>query len=159
MEIFKDIPGYEGIYQVSDLGRVKSLRFNKEKILKPTVGSHGYYTVGLCKGKRKTISVHQLVAMTFLNHKPDGTTKVVVDHIDNNPLNNRLYNLQLVTNRENTSKNRNGTSKYTGVCWSKRDNKWRSEIRINGKKKHLGRFNCELAAAAAYQKELIKLNK
>ena len=157
-EVFKDIPGYEGIYQVSNLGRVKSFRFNKEKILKPTVGSHGYYTVGLCKGKRKTISVHQLVAMTFLNHKPDGTTKVVVDHIDNNPLNNRLYNLQLVTNRENTSKDKKGSSKYRGVSWAKERNKWISSITINGKKKTLGYFNCELAASDAYQKKLAEIN-
>jgi len=118
MEIFKDIPGYEGIYQVSDLGRVKSLKFNKEKILKPGVNNHGYYTVVLCKGKRKTINVHQLVAMAFLNHEPCGYNGLIVDHKDNNPLNNRLSNLQLISQRENTSKDKKGSSKYTGVSWN-----------------------------------------
>jgi hypothetical protein len=152
-EIWKDIPGYEGIYQVSDLGNVKSLRFNKEKILKPGVNGSGYYTVVLCKGKRKTKKVHKLVAMAFLNHNPDGY-KLVVDHKDNDKLNNILSNLQLISQRENSSKDKKGTSKHTGVSWDKERNKWKSSISINGKLKNLGRFNCELAAHHAYEKKL-----
>jgi len=51
VEIFKDIPGYEGVYQVSNLGRVKSLKYNKEKLLKPPVNNKGYYTVFVVKEK------------------------------------------------------------------------------------------------------------
>ena len=156
-EIFKNVPGYEGSYQVSNLGRVKSLKLNREKLLKLGLGGHCYFIVALCnEGKVKTINVHQLVAMAFLNHKPDCTTKVVVDHIDNNPLNNRLENLQLISARENWSKDKKGSCKYAGVSWYKRTNKWRSQIMINGKPKRLGYFNCELEAHHAYQKALSK---
>ena len=155
-EIFKAIPGYEGIYEVSDLGRVKSLKFGKEKILKCIKDSAGYYVVGLRKdNKTKTKKVHQLVAMAFLNHTPDGTQKLVVDHIDNNKLNNRLDNLQLTTNRENTSKDRKGcSSKFIGVSWFKRDNKWKASIYINGKLIHLGYFDTEEEASKAYNNKL-----
>ena len=159
-EIFKDIPNYEGMYQVSNLGRVKSLKFNKEKILKLGLGGCGYLIVAFCKGKQKTINVHQLVAIAFLNHKPNGNNGLIVDHKDNNPLNNRLENLQLISHRENLSKDRKGcSSKYIGVCWSKKDNKWVSSISINGERKHLGLFKCELEASAEYQKELEMLKK
>lgn len=156
MEIFKDIPGYEGSYQVSNLGRVKSLKLNREKILKPNINGGGYLYVILCnKGKFKTIRVHQLVAMAFLNHTPDGTHKIVVDHRNNDKQDNRLSNLQLISARKNSSKDKKGgTSKYTGVCWHKRDNKWLSSIEINGKNKHLGCFSSEEEASMYYQDAL-----
>ena len=164
-EIFKDIPNYEGVYQVSNLGRVKSLNrvilrrdgknyTAKEKILKSGVGGNGYLIVNLsCEGKFKTKSVHQLVAIVFLNHTPCGH-KIVVDHINCDEQDNRLENLQLISQRENTSKDKKGSSKYTGVNWHKASNKWRSLISINGKLKHLGCFKCELEASAAYQSKL-----
>jgi len=169
MEIFKDIPGYEGMYQVSNLGRVKSLKCNREKILKLGVNNRGYLRVGLCnRGKIKTIQIHQLVAIAFLNHTPDGTMKIVVDHKDNDKLNNRLSNLQLISTRENSSKDKKGgTSKYTGVSWVKERNKWKSQITINGKIKRLGYFNSEEEASKYYQDALksieedteVKINK
>jgi hypothetical protein len=165
-EIWKDIPGYEGIYQVSDMGNVKSLSREvlrngkypiiiKEKILKPPANSHGYLVVILCNnGLKKTMKVHTLVAMAFFNHKPNGTHKIVVDHINNNKLDNRLVNLQLISQRENSSKDKKGgTSKYVGVR-SSAINKWRAEIYINGKLKHLGYFTDEYEAHLAYQKAL-----
>ena len=151
MEIFKKIPGFED-YEVSNKGRVKSLKFGKERILKNSIDKKGYCSVYLSnKGEKiKTFQVHQLVAMAFLNHTPCGY-KIVVDHIDNNPLNNNVENLQLITNRENCSKDKkNKTSKYTGVCWNKNLKKWHSRIRINGKKKHLGYFKNEKIASAVY---------
>lgn len=157
MEIFKDIPGYEGSYQISNLGRVKTLKFNREKILKPTESSRGYLRVNLCnEGKVKAKTVHQLVAMTFLNHTPDGY-KLVVDHKDNDKLNNRLSNLQLISQRENTSKDKNGTSKYTGVFWVKHINKWVSQITVNGKSKRIGYFDLEEEAGMYYQDALKSL--
>jgi len=156
VEIFKDIPGYEGIYQVSNLGRVKSLKFNREKILKPGIDKKGYLHVVLYnEGKQKTKRLHQLVAMAFLDYTPDGTTKIVTDHIDNDRLNNRLSNLQLISNRHNCSKDRKGgTSKRIGVNWHKASNKWISRIKINGKQIFLGYFDLEEEASEYYQDAL-----
>lgn len=166
MEIWKDIPDYEGIYQVSNLGNVKSLSRIRggnggnyllpERILKNKINNHGRPCVNLSKeGIVKTLMVHQLVAMAFLNHKPNGHT-MVVDHIDNNPLNNKLSNLQIITHRANSTKDRKGyTSKHTGVFFCK--NKWRAQITINKQKKELGYFDCEIKASKAYQNELKNL--
>jgi hypothetical protein len=163
-EIWKDLPGYDGYYQVSTLGQVKTTsndKTRKERVLKPTLNGPNrkkYLAICLTKNrKQKTIKIHQLGAMTFLNHIPCGH-KIVVDHIDNNPLNNNVENLQLVSNRENSSKNRiGGTSKYIGVCWNIQKQKWNSEITINNKKVLLGQFKNELDAHLAYQNKLKSL--
>ena len=152
-EIWKDIKDYEGLYKVSNLGRVKSLKFGKERILSAATNATGYSLVALCNGKTKAITVHQLVAMAFLNHKPCGH-KIVVDHINTIKTDNRLENLQVITHRQNCTKDKKGTSKYTGVHWCKPRNKWRAEIRINGKTKYLGSFKSELEASEAYQLKL-----
>ena len=170
-EQFKDIPGYDGLYQVSNLGNVKSLervvlRKNgrkipiRESILKPNSRKDGYLSVNLYNKnrKRKNFRVQQLVVMAFLYHIPNGTYNIVIDHINNIKNDNKLENLQLITNRENSSKDKKGgTSKYTGVCWHKNRNKWYSSIRINGKSKYLGMFNNEYDAHLAYQNELNKI--
>ena len=141
-------------YQVSNLGRVKSLKWGKERILKQVVDGNGYLIVN---PNSKTKKVHKLVAEAFLNHKPDGYN-VVVDHIDNDKLNNRLDNLQLISARENCSKDQKGySSKYIGVHWDKSTEKWFSSIQINGKQKYLGRFTNELDASEAYQTALSNL--
>ena len=157
-EEFRSVPGYEGYYEVSNFGNVKSL--TNDKILKPCLGSRGYYMVRVYKdNKGNTMSIHVLVAMAFLGHKPDGY-KIVVDHIDNNKLNNHVSNLQLISNRENTSKDKkNGTSKYTGVTWYNASNKWLAQIAINSKKKNLGLFETEDEAHETYQKALKMLNE
>ena len=157
-EEFRSISGYEGLYEVSNFGNVKSL--TNDKILKPCLGSRGYYKVTLSKdGKTKTIRIHILVATAFLDHVPDGY-KIVVDHIDNNRLNNNLTNLQLISQRNNSSKDKkNGTSKYTGVTWYNASNKWLAQIAINSKKKNLGLFETEDEAHETYQKALKMLNE
>tara|TARA_R110000851_G_scaffold133406_1_gene268287 strand:- start:373 stop:867 length:495 start_codon:yes stop_codon:yes gene_type:complete len=156
-EIWKDVIGYEGVYEVSNLGNVKSLArkgVREDKILKPNADSQGYLKVGLSSsGKLKIVRIHQLVAVAFLNHTPSGN-KLVVDHKNNIGTDNRLENLQIITNRENTSKDKKGTSKYAGVYWSKQSKKWRAQITINGKMKHLGLFTDELKASEAYQNKL-----
>ena len=163
IEIWKDIPEFEGYYKVSNLGNVRSLNYRKKKgivkQLSKGLNSNGRYRVTLCKNGKNSSNkkIHQLVAMAFLNHKPCGH-KIVVDHIDNNKENDKLYNLQLISNRENTVKDiKGGTSKYTGVCWNKRQCIWKSSIRINGKVKHLGYFKSEKKASQAYQNELKKI--
>jgi len=163
-ELWKSVSGYKDYYKISNLGRVKSIsridssgRFRKGRILKNTLGKNGYFCVGLSfEGKVKKFYIHKLVAIAFLNHVPCGY-KRVIDHLDNNPLNNKLENLRIVSNRENTSnKNTNSSSIYTGVSWSKKKNKWLSSIRINGKSKHLGLFTDEIKASNAYREALLK---
>lgn len=157
-EVWKPIPNYEGLYEVSSLGRVKSLKFNKERILKNTIRSDGYLVVGLFKYRiKKDKKVHQLVAMAFLNHTPNGN-KLVVDHINGDKYNNTVYNLQLITQRQNISKmNGKFSSKYIGVSWDSNSNKWKAMIYFNGKQYHLGLFNCELSASLVYQNKLKEL--
>jgi|TARA_R110001606_G_scaffold282123_1_gene430750 hypothetical protein len=158
MEIWKKIKDYPD-YEVSNLGNVKSLKFNKERILKASKDSDGYLLVTLCKkGTQKSFTVHQLVAMAFLNHIKNGSNGLVVDHINNVRTDNNITNIQLLTQRENASKRiKKYSSKYTGVSWWARDSNWKSQIRINGKVKFLGLFNCEIEASKAYQEALKKI--
>ena len=169
IEIWKDVPGYEGFYQCSNFGNVKSLdrvvkrnNNNKRVIgkqLKKCINCHGYYVVVLCKKSiLKSFTVHQLVAMCFLGHKRNGNT-LVINHIDGNKINNMLSNIEIVTNRQNSStcfrKNSEFfTSKYIGVYWKKGRRNYSSAIEINGKKIHLGTFKTEIDASIAYQNKL-----
>ena len=156
IETWKDIPDF-GLYQASNLGNIKGLKFNKIKLISKCKNSTNRYVVNThYKKKKKLMKVSVLVAMAFLNHKPCGH-KLIVDHIDNNKLNDRLYNLQVITQRQNCSKDKKGTSKHTGVHWYKITKKWKSAIGINGKTKHLGYYKTEKEAAQAYQNELKKL--
>ena len=144
------------------IGNVKSLSrtitkgnvtyVTKDKILKQSVDSVGYPYVNLSDYKKqKTFRIHQLVAVAFLNHTPDKHKGLVIDHIDGNKLNNMTTNLQLITNKKNTSKDRkNKTSKYTGVSWHKQSNKWLAQFRENGSVKYLGTFETEEEARDAY---------
>ena len=170
-EVWKDVPNYEGIYQVSSLGRVKSLkrksvgkhvRIVNERILKPATTRKGYLIVVLYNNaKPKTISVHQLVAIAFLSHTQCGMC-LIIDHINNIKTDNRVDNLQRVTNRLNSTKDRfriDNTSKFPGVCWDKNRGKWRSGISAKGRTEHLGRFNCEIEASKAYQAALKRINQ
>jgi len=97
MENWKDIKGYEGLYQISDLGRVKSLRRNA--ILRAGKSNTGYRIVALCKrGKAITKSVHRLVAEYFVDNPYN---KPQVNHIDGDKVNNIYANIEWVTASEN----------------------------------------------------------
>ena len=152
IETWKDIVGYEGVYMVSDFGNVKSLKWGKERLLKPgLVGTKGkqYLAVGLSKDrKQKSCGIHVEVAKAFLGHVPCGMDRIV-DHIDENKLNNHLSNLQIITHRENVLKgfdSRKTSSKYRNVTWVKARNKWKAAIHFNGKHHNLGRFTDEVEA-------------
>ena len=98
-EIWKDIEGYEGLYQVSDLGRVKRVTTNR--ILKQAKHHGGYMRVDLCKnGKRKAHKIHRLVAQAFI---PNPENKLQVNHIDENKTNNIISNLEWLTAKENNN--------------------------------------------------------
>lgn len=86
----------------------------------------------------------------------------VVDHINHNKLDNRRCNLRLCNRRQNMwnrKPNKNGTSKYKGVSWYKKSNKWRATISINGTKKTIGYYNNEYDAHLAYEKIAKELHK
>ena len=101
-EIWKPVLGYEGLYEVSNWGRVKSLNYNhsgKEKILKPVTYKSGYLYVVLSKNnKRKHFLIHRLVAEAFI---PNTDNLPQVNHKDENPLNNVVSNLEWCTSSYN----------------------------------------------------------
>lgn len=129
-EIWKDIEGYEGLYQVSNLGRVKSLervvdnpkggvRTLREKILKQHYDNNGYLTVTLYNNcKKKGFKVHRLVAEAFI---PNPLNKPQVDHINTIRDCNNINNLRWVTGKENVN---NTTSKenYRNYINNKKEN-------------------------------------
>ena len=111
-EIWRDIPNYEGLYQVSNLGRIKSLpkiinngrsygkiMVSNEKIMKPRYDKDGYLRIGITKNKKqKIICVHRLVAFAFI---PNPQNKKQINHINGIKDDNKLENLEWVTNSEN----------------------------------------------------------
>jgi len=112
-ERWKDIKGYEGIYQISNMARVKSLgreqrvklnnnitsAFRPEKIIKVSINTDGYLTLCLTKNYfKKTVKIHRLVAIHFIKNKYN---KPYVNHKDGNKLNNSIENLEWCTYQEN----------------------------------------------------------
>ena len=99
METWKAIAGYEGLYQVSDQGRVKSLWNGKEKILKPQKDTSGYLQVCLCKYcHTKRLLVHRLVAEAFIQNQNNLET---VNHKDEVKTNNTVTNLEWMSVKDN----------------------------------------------------------
>lgn len=170
-EIWKDILGYEGFYQISNMGRVRSLDriikrkdggsfIKKGKVLIPSLTYFGYPIVVLYKNtKPKTHTVHKLMAISFLNHIPCGH-KQVINHKDFNKLNNKLSNLEIISQRENTNKKHiKSSSNFTGVSFSKKNNCWISSIHIGSKRIYLGSCSTEKEASKLYEDALLAIEK
>ena len=126
MEIWKDIAGYEGLYQVSNLGRVKSLervvtnnkhggkRIVQEAVMQATDNGHGYKIVGLNRErKRKNFYVHRLVASAFVPN-PDNLT--YINHLDYDRGNNAESNLEWCTQKQNTQYSSDRMKKPKSRC-------------------------------------------
>lgn len=150
--IIKDYPNYS----VSNFGHVKNDKTGK--ILKQVNDGNGYYIVSLCKeNKRTNCRIHKLVANAFL---PNFENKKCIDHIDNNPSNNNIDNLRWATNSENSQNTKissKNTSGIKGVDWYKKLNKWRAQITIDGKTKHLGYYETLEEAKKARQEYANKI--
>lgn len=164
VEIWKDVVGYEGYYEVSSLGRVRNTRSGEIK--SQNVQTSGkYLQVSLWKlNREKRCLVHRLVAKAFI---PNLSNKPQINHLDKNDQNNVVTNLEWVTCSENHkhafangregSKSRLGekisqTSPYRYVYWDVLRNAWKASMKIDGKTCNVGRYSTDLEAAIAADK-------
>lgn len=157
-EIWKDIQNYEGIYQISNFGNIKSCNG-----LRKLDNSNGYSKLTLnLNSKKRKFYAHRLVAIHFI---PNQNNLPQVNHKDGNKFNNHVDNLEWVSRSENmchANKLIEKSSIYTGVYWSKPKSRWISEIGINNKSIILGRFHTEKEAYDArvqYEKDNDIVNK
>lgn len=155
-EIWKDIPGYINLYQASNYGEIKSLRFNKEIILKQKTDRSGHLRINLFKNNtRKEYQVHRLILETFIGRCPPG---MECRHLDGNPKNNKLDNLKWGTHSENIKDSvKHGTHfqpdhRGSKCCFSKLNNNKIIEIR----QLHLeGKSDTEIAKIYSVNKSTI----
>ena len=152
--MIRNILGAEFCYENDKMYRLHK-RNNKWKCcndIKPN--SEGYIRITINK---KLYLLHRLIYKYFnvdwdITYSPNKQ----IDHIDINPLNNKIENLRVVTNSQNSrnqNKQKNCSSKYIGVYWNKNSNKWIAHIKINCKTTHLGYFDNEDEAGEVYQKK------
>lgn len=131
MEKYIDLKGFEGLYQISDLGNIKNRKF----VMKQQLDRHGYKYICLTKNNiQKKFKVHRLVLETFVG---DGSN-LVCNHKDKNRINNNLENLEWVTIRDNNIHKFKDKTNHVGV--NLKNGKWYARVQIDGKRKELGYF-------------------
>ena len=172
MEKWKDICNYEGYYQISNYGRVKSLdrivscnggfKELKGDIMKPNKDIQGYLKIALSKNNTvKSFLISRLVAIHFIENP---LNLPEVNHLKEKD-NNYLEFLEWTSSLENQNhrqKNKKSSSMFNGVSWNKEKNKWVSRIYLKRKATHLGYFDCEKEAykkITLYEKENNIINK
>lgn len=142
MEIWKDIDGYNGDYQISNFGRVKSLKHKTPKIMRLKTNNKGYKWVALISnGKQGNFLVHRLVASHFL---PNENNFPIINHIDENPANNNVDNLEWCTYSYNTKKSTKFYDHYRELKKSPRTK--------NSKHKDTARGVCQLSNGQVIKK-------
>lgn len=135
MEEWKQIDGYQD-YEVSSLGRVRSLKFGKERILKPRKNTDGYFCIVTCmNGKESSHRIHRLVASAFL---PNPNNHLQVDHINRDITNNQIDNLRWVTPSQNSFNTHRHHRELYGIYWKEKYGFYQVIITHEGKLKHLG---------------------
>ncbi len=138
-EIWKDIEGYNGVYQVSNMGRVRSFKRCNPKILKARPNDKGYVYVVLCANNyKKQFSVHRLVANVFCDGYKEG---LQVDHINGTKTDNRAINLRWLTIRQNNEAYSLNRSVYGVGVIKNRSGRFESRIYFNGKTKRIGTYD------------------
>jgi hypothetical protein len=153
-EIWKDVPGYKGNYQVSSIGRVR----NQEKIMKQKETRSGYLTIEFKRNKKRVYKqIHRLVAEAFLD---TFNNDLIVDHIDMDKKNNCINNLRMATTQQNAAnahKKLKTSSRFKGVSIEKsRLKKYKANITIDGKTITIGFFGNENEAAIEYDRKAIE---
>lgn len=159
-EVWKPVVGYEGLYEVSSKGGVRSLmhkgkwKRKKELVLKPYSSKHRYLKVRLyCNGSSRHHYVHRLIAVAFL-----GPSELTVNHKDGVRTNNILSNLEWLSmgdnNRDGASRMEHTTSRFVGVSWDREKEKWVARIGVGGKHLYLGCYEKERDARSAYLEAL-----
>lgn len=168
----KDLP-----YQVSNIGNVRrhpDSKYNQGKpYVKPYINNKGYLCINLYKNSKvHRFQIHRLIAIYFIPN-PQGLNEV--NHIDGNPLNNAISNLEWCTHSQNLKhawatglfpkrplnasvKRKNATSRYKGVSWSNERKRWCTGVTVKGKRTALGRYTDEIEAAKAYDKYILENN-
>lgn len=166
-EVWKDIIGYEGLYQISNFGRVKSMpknvictnistRTQKEKILKPDLMKKGYLRVCLSdKGRELRIMIHRLVYSHFKGPIPNG---LVINHVDMNKQNNNDWNLELNTNRQNTHHFRKSIKRDLPIGVRRLRGKFQARLNISSKVIYLGVYTTPEEASLVFQQAIQKFN-
>jgi len=147
MEEWVKIEGFE--YSINIKGEV--INDKTERIMKSYLDSHGYYIVTLYKNnKEKKYKIHRLIGKYFIENP---NNYLEIDHKNGNRADNTIENLRWCNssqNKRNMKKRENTTSRFKGISFCKRDNKWRAQCKLNGKVKHIGYYNTEIEGAEAY---------
>jgi hypothetical protein len=156
MEIWKPVKNYEGLYEVSSMGRVRDLKKENSilKLKKRIIDSN--YSVKLFRGLDfESIVIGRLVAQAFLNYQLKDKAKFV-DNIDYNFLNNTVENLQIISKKQRVDKQRYNEQRKDGVRHVKQINKWTSIFSHNCESIYLGLFDTEKQALEAIESKFKK---